>query len=1218
MPIYTNNNQGNTPGNNSLAGFSSFRSMPSFNNPSTTDLTPAELLSIAKSSGGAIGQVASELTNPHTSILSTIDQGFKDAFHGFINTISLTGETVAGTIDSLNNGTNLKDSIKNAIDTKKRISDAIFGSKTIDFNGDGNKTTMEKVGDFIVRTPFDILLDPLTYLTFGASAGSTFLERAGLSLASNSKVSLTKNVAEHFGIKLGEGEVVSKSLNDLGQQVFGYTKKIVAQKTGKIAADNMIAHGIETGALKQSLIDQGVSKDIIDIVENTAKGVVNQNRKNIELGLLKNNVDLTGKELSILVKNTMELPVNMDLAKKTISSLLDSNPALGKTIIDQGGIKYFGKTLLSAQRISQIKSMIPGMTKLDELTLPLRNSLLAPFDTGLKKINGVYTRIPEEFAKVQQGFKDLTQARKVDFANNMQNIKDVYKLNSNDVNILMDAVHTSKMPADVRLGKAYSDLTGILEKDRQMFESLGIPKSKLDMYTGNVLLTNNEGKIARNGNFRQVPGTAEHASYAKLIEQSSLPTLSTNTKIAEELKNLIPNKFNDLATIKSPQELASSVGKYIDTVVNDLTSKGSSFADAMKNDKVQSLVNIRNKIDELTKNSEVIGKLENLGYTKQEAGDLTGYWTDNQGRIFNRVAATASQLADAGMEGFDTNLLTSFVFRGMKNISQLTAHEFMGSMIRDFGKWANEAPPSWVTLSSTAIDEKTKFLAKQLFNDAGQEMKFHPAIAEAVDGMMKGMVQGDEITSKVFENYDKILKYWKASMTSIFPMFHGRNAISNVFQNFLDLGAQALNPATHFSALNLMADNSNMNKLIEKSMGVGEEAVKASQDLNTLLNKTVFKDNSGYNWTFGELQKIVKDNNIAFNKNNLGYMDIADREKLLTNLFEKETKYGQAKNIAKTILPIDTEKFFGYKAGKWLGGGIEDQARLVNFMTNLKATGDVAHSAARTKMFLFDYGNLTSFERSFMRRVIPFYTWTRKNLELQYKTFTSQPGRVAAEVKTIMNFGSVFDGQQLTEAEQKLVPEWLKNSLNLKVKNKTGADQLLSGFSTPVEQAFQQFTSNQILGGISPLIRFPLEKMTGYQFFRGKPTSQVIDASNYKYAPQALKDFIGYSEYRGVTKAGKKYDVSVSLRPERMMTLQNLPFSRVITTLGNITDQTKTVGMKTLEGMTGVKTMSFNEQLLEQKQQDTLRVALENVLTNAGVRGQFIRYYTKKNTTQLQ
>ena len=96
--------------------------------PGKVDLTdPDVLLQLAQDHGGAVAEAANELMHPKTSILSTVSDGFKSAFSGFIDTIQKPSEVVAGI---LSDKYSVSDTIKNHI----KVSDVLFGTPS---KGDG-------------------------------------------------------------------------------------------------------------------------------------------------------------------------------------------------------------------------------------------------------------------------------------------------------------------------------------------------------------------------------------------------------------------------------------------------------------------------------------------------------------------------------------------------------------------------------------------------------------------------------------------------------------------------------------------------------------------------------------------------------------------------------------------------------------------------------------------------------------------------------------------------------------------------------------------------------------------------------------------------------------------------------------------------------------------------------------------------------------------------
>ena len=85
--------------------------------------------------------------------------------------------------------------------------------------------------------------------------------------------------------------------------------------------------------------------------------------------------------------------------------------------------------------------------------------------------------------------------------------------------------------------------------------------------------------------------------------------------------------------------------------------------------------------------------------------------------------------------------------------------------------------------------------------------------------------------------------------------------------------------------------------------------------------------------------------------------------------------------------------------GRNLNQSVETNARMAHFMMGLDRYGNVDEAAERTKAILFDYRDLTAFEKSRLKAIIPFYTFMRKNLPLQLQTLAENPLRIAVPEK---------------------------------------------------------------------------------------------------------------------------------------------------------------------------------------------------------------------------
>src|SRR5207244_9530388 len=142
--------------------------------------------------------------------------------------------------------------------------------------------------------------------------------------------------------------------------------------------------------------------------------------------------------------------------------------------------------------------------------------------------------------------------------------------------------------------------------------------------------------------------------------------------------------------------------------------------------------------------------------------------------------------------------------------------------------------------------------------------------------------------------------------------------------------------------------------------------------------------------------------------------------------------------------------------------------------------------ALQVKKVHYDYGALTQFERSVMRRVAPFYTWTRANVPAVIRQLGESPGGPTAQVI-----------KASTAAKQKegFEPPYIGEGLGVPVggRDETGTQRYLTSLGLPAEDAFPFVAGRGLSGNVmrtlgdlpgeaSPLLKAPIELATGTQF----------------------------------------------------------------------------------------------------------------------------------------
>jgi hypothetical protein len=183
----------------------------------------------------------------------------------------------------------------------------------------------------------------------------------------------------------------------------------------------------------------------------------------------------------------------------------------------------------------------------------------------------------------------------------------------------------------------------------------------------------------------------------------------------------------------------------------------------------------------------------------------------------------------------------------------------------------------------------------------------------------------------------------------------------------------------------------------------------------------------------------------------------ADIDVNMLDEIDSMVKYGEMRKLN----PMKLSRSFGTM--------IEDNSRFAVFIDQL-AKGKTAKEASQTvRKYMFDYEELTDFERKFMKRIIPFYTWTRKNAPLQVQSLIEQPRKYQAYAKGLR----AFEDEE-TQEERMAKPEYFNEMLYVKspFKSKGGKPLYMSIDLPPLE--FNRTTDiHQWLSSTTPLKVIP-------------------------------------------------------------------------------------------------------------------------------------------------
>lgn len=264
---------------------------------------------------------------------------------------------------------------------------------------------------------------------------------------------------------------------------------------------------------------------------------------------------------------------------------------------------------------------------------------------------------------------------------------------------------------------------------------------------------------------------------------------------------------------------------------------------------------------------------------------------------------------------------------------------------------------------------------------------------------------------------------------------------------------------------------------------------------------------------------------------------------------------GVAKNIIGGELREETTSYWG-RVSQDVGALTEGMNRATPFLYNLRQGADPSYAKQVTEALQVNYRPeaYSAFEREWLLRLFPFYKWTSRMVPTILQELAQKPGGGVRQL---------IRGLANTSSDSEFVPEYLQGGLNIPLggQNEDGSQSYLtqSGLAIEPLNLLQTGTRGMtktglnLLGMLNPLVKAPLEQLSGRQFYSDRDlrdldprTGRIMEQLGIVSDPRAVPQLLD-------------------------QVIMNSPLSRAVSTAGQLADSRKNPLEKALNVLTGVR-----------------------------------------------
>lgn len=309
--------------------------------------------------------------------------------------------------------------------------------------------------------------------------------------------------------------------------------------------------------------------------------------------------------------------------------------------------------------------------------------------------------------------------------------------------------------------------------------------------------------------------------------------------------------------------------------------------------------------------------------------------------------------------------------------------------------------------------------------------------------------------------YDKFMTFFKLNQTTVMPAFHVRNHIGAMFVGWLGVGRDAVNIGKQRTAFQAL-----------KNFGKPVELRSMRPVVSEAGDKVYYWDE-------------IMDLSTTYRVVDEGFM----MKDFAAHSYSQGTRF-----IPGKFDPFNTSEFLPYKIGSKVATYSDNINRIVQFSSLLKMGKTPQEASDIVRKYMFDYSDLTTFEKRWMKRIFPYYTYMRKNLPMMANEFLDNPEkmRMVARMHNATQ-GMLTDDEKVDEAFLTgYAKDWVQMPFNL--TGATGEEPVIANLNLPYMQ-LRDLPADGDLGDAArtffsqtaPMIKVPIELATNWNSFFDSP-----------------------------------------------------------------------------------------------------------------------------------